>query len=517
MSESLAIQMLSIQKIYPDGTVALKGVNFDLRRGEIHGLLGENGAGKSTLTKILSGLLRPTEGKIFIRGKLKNFRNPSDALRSGIGMVHQHFALVPTFSALENILLGQEGSSNLSRLQMSKARARVEEMMRAGGFSVPLDARTESLAVGVQQRVEIIKMLYRSVDVLILDEPTAVLTPVEVHDFFKTLRTLRDAGKSIILITHKLKEILDVTDRVTVLRQGQNAGQIATPEATPEILARMMIGHDVLPSIEKKPTQIGSAILQVSHLRVKDNLGLHSIEDLSFAVHAGEILGIAGVEGNGQTELVEAITGLRPVEHGEISINEKNIAGQNPRQLYQQGLAHVPEDRRRLGMILEFSLSENSILGVHREKRFHGWLGKILWGKVGSHTWDLIKKFSIVASDVKAPAKSLSGGNQQKLVCAREFDKQPSLVVAAQPTRGLDISATQYIRDQLVHLRDEGKAVLLVSADLEEIFQLSDRIAVMYEGKFMGVAKPEELDRERIGLMMGGVSALAAPVGEAAR
>jgi simple sugar transport system ATP-binding protein len=517
MAETLAVQMQTIGKTYPDGTVALRGVNFDLRRGEIHGLLGENGAGKSTLTKILSGLLKPTQGHILIDGQTKHFRSPSDALRSGIGMVHQHFALVPTFTALENILLGQEGSTALAPLNLNKARKRVEEAMQTGGLSVPLDAMTESLAVGVQQRVEIIKMLCRAVDVLILDEPTAVLTPVEVNEFFKTLKTLRDAGKSIIIITHKLKEILDVTDRVTVLRQGNNAGHIETKEATPEILARMMVGHDVLPSVEKKPAQPGAPILKITNLSVKDQLGLHSIEKLSFEVRAGEILGIAGVEGNGQTELVEAITGLRPIESGEISVNGSNIAGLGPRQLYQKGLAHVPEDRRRVGMVLDFSLAENSILGVHREKRFKGLWGKILWGKVSTHTRELIQKFSIVASDVRAPAKSLSGGNQQKLVCAREFDKRPSLVVAAQPTRGLDIQATQYIRDQLVRLRDTGKAVLLVSADLEEIFQLSDRIAVIYEGRFMGIAKPEALDRQRIGLMMGGVSSPEAVTSEAAR
>jgi len=517
MSETLAVQMQTIEKTYPDGTVALKGVNFDLRRGEIHGLLGENGAGKSTLTKILSGLLKPTQGHMLINGQPRHFRNPADALRSGIGMVHQHFALVPTFTALENILLGQEGSRLFSSLNLNKARKHVETVMQEGGLSVPLDAITESLAVGVQQRVEIIKMLYRAVDILILDEPTAVLTPIEVHDFFKTLRVLRDASKSIIIITHKLKEILDVTDRVTVLRQGHNAGQIETKDATPGILARMMVGHDVLPSIEKTPAQPGAPILKISNLSVTDPSGFRSIENLSLEVHAGEILGIAGVEGNGQTELVEAITGLRERESGDIIVNGSNIAGLGPRQLYQRGLAHVPEDRRRIGMVLDFSLSENSILGIHREKRFKGFWGKILWGKVGEHTRELIKKFSIVASDVKVPARSLSGGNQQKLVCAREFDKNPSLVVAAQLTRGLDIQATQYIRDQLVRLRDQGKAVLLVSADLEEIFQLSDRIAVIYEGKFMGIAKPEELDRERIGLMMGGVNAPATPVGGAAR
>jgi simple sugar transport system ATP-binding protein len=505
MSEALTVQMQSIQKTYPDGTTALKNVHFDLRRGEIHGLLGENGAGKSTLTKILSGLLRPTQGQIHVRGRMKVFRSPADALHAGIGMVHQHFALVSTFTALENIVLGQRNKNLFSKLQLSEVRAQVENVMHESGFVAPLDVPVESLPVGVQQRIEIIKTLYRQVDVLILDEPTSVLTPVEVNEFFKVLRALRNAGKSIILITHKLKEILDVTDRVTVLRQGQNAGQIETKDATPEILARMMVGHDVLSSIQKKAAQPGQAILKIAQLEVKDNLDLPAVQNLSFEVRTGEILGIAGVEGNGQTELVEAITGLRSVSQGTIFFNEKNIVGLDPRQLYRDGLAHIPEDRRRIGMVLEFSIAENSILGVHHERRFHGFWGKLLWIKVRQYTREIIQKFSIVASDVQAPAKSLSGGNQQKLVCGREFEKHPSLIVAAQPTRGLDISATQYIRDQLVKLRDEGKAILLVSADLDEIYHLSDRIAVIYEGQFMGIAPPSELDRGRIGLMMGGL------------
>jgi simple sugar transport system ATP-binding protein len=515
MSESLAVRMQAIRKIYPDGTLALRGVDFELRHGEIHGLLGENGAGKSTLMKILSGLLRPTDGRVYIRGAFKNFHSPADALRVGIGMVHQHFALVPTFTALENIVLGQEEGPFLSRRHLARARERVAQIMREGGLSAPLDLPVESLPVGVQQRVEILKTLYRSVDVLILDEPTAVLTPLEVTEFFKTLRALRASGKSIVLITHKLKEILDVTDRVTVLRQGQNVGQIETAEATPQRLARLMVGRDLLPSIEKKPAQPGPAVLSVSGLWVDDDRRLPAVKDLSLKVFAGEILGIAGVEGNGQAELVEAITGLRPIARGQIAIHGKNIRGLGPRELYRAGLAHVPADRRRVGMILDFSLSENSILGLQREAPYRGRWGRVRWSCIREYTRRLIEKFSILASDVRAPARSLSGGNQQKFVCAREFEKRPGLVVAAQPTRGLDISATQYIRDQLVRLRDDGKAVLLVSADLDEIFQLSDRIAVMYEGRFVDIVLPEELDRERIGLLMGGMA--ATPTGGAVR
>jgi simple sugar transport system ATP-binding protein len=363
----------------------------------------------------------------------------------------------------------------------------------------------ESLPPGVQQRVEILKMLYRQVDVLILDEPTAVLTALEVQEFFQTLRSLRATGKTIVLITHKLKEVLTVTDRITVLQQGQVTGRLQTKDATPEVLAHLMVGRAVLPTLQKKPASPGALILQVQGLHVHNDLAQPAVADLSFAVHAGEILGIAGVEGNGQTELVEAITGLRPVVHGNILLDGQDITGFPPRVLYHRGLAHIPGDRRRVGMVLDFSVAENSILGVHRTKQFQGIVGNIAWPKVYVYTRDLIKNFAIVASDVRVLAKSLSGGNQQKLVLARELGKHPGFVVAVQPTQGLDIASTQYIRDQLLHLRDQGKAILLVSADLDEIFQLSDRIAVMYGGRFMGIATPHTVDVQQVGLMIGGV------------
>ena len=504
-NQQAAVRMGSIHKVYPDGTVALSGVDLELKQGEIHGLLGENGAGKSTLMKIASGLIDPTRGEIVVSGEPHHFRSPADALAAGIGMVHQHFALVPTFTALQNLVLGQEEGGLLSALRLASARDRVDKVMGEAGLNIPLDVPIELLPVGVQQRVEIIKMLYRQVDVLILDEPTAVLTPVEVDEFFKTLRALSDKGVAIVLITHKLKEVIDVTEWITVLHQGEVAGHIPTAEATPEILARLMIGREALPSVQKSPTQPGGPILDVGNLSVGNDLAESSITDLSFQVRAGEVFGIAGVEGNGQTELVEAITGLRSVAGGHILMDGQDIVGLSPRALYRRGLAHVPEDRRRVGMVLDFTLAENGILGVHRTFRFHGILDKILWSKVYAYTRDLIDNFSILVSDVRTLAKNLSGGNQQKLVLAREFEKRPSLVVAVQPTRGLDVAATQYIRSQLLNLRDQGKAILLVSADLDEIFQLSDRIAVLYEGRFTGVASPEELDPERIGLMMGGM------------
>ncbi len=507
MNEQVGIYLQSIHKVYPDGTIALRGVDLELKPGEIHGLLGENGAGKSTLMKIASGLLQPTRGKIWLHGVPHRFRSPADALTAGIGMVHQHFTLVPTFTALQNIILGYEGRGLYARLQLDLARQQVQEVMQRVGLSVPLDIPVERLSLGLQQRIEILKMLYRQVEVLILDEPTAVLTAGEVQEFFHTLRALRQAGKTIVLITHKLKEVLAVTDCITVLQRGEVAGHLQTSAATPQDLARLMIGREMLPGIQKRPVSSPAVpVLRVQKLYIGENFAHPVIANLSFEVRAGEILGIAGVEGNGQTELVEAITGLRPVLGGQIFLHDQEITGLSPRLLYRCGLAHVPGDRRNVGLVLDFSLAENSILGIHCTRPFRGILGQISWSRVFAYTRDLIRNFSIVATDVRTPAKSLSGGNQQKLVLARELGKQPGFVVAVHPTQGLDVAATQYIREQLIRLRDQGKGVLLVSADLEEIFQISDRIAVLYAGRFMGMATPETLDAEQVGLMMGGVA-----------
>jgi simple sugar transport system ATP-binding protein len=506
--------MQAIYKIYPDGTVALRGVDLALQQGEIRGLLGENGAGKSTLMKIASGLLLPTRGQIVVRGTPCRWRSPADALAAGIGMVHQHFALVPTFTVLENIILGYEGSGMLSTLRLDSARQHVQHLMHAGGLHAPLDEPVERLSLGVQQRVEILKMLYRQVDILILDEPTAVLTALEVEEFFQTLRTLRSAGKTVVLITHKLKEVLAVTDRITVLQQGQVAGHPRTADATPQSLVRLMVGRDMPPATPRPLVRHGAAILRVQDLHVSDERSRPVIVELSFAVHAGEILGLAGVEGNGQTELVEALTGLRPVAAGGIFLHGQDIAGLPPRLLYRQGLAHVPADRHTVGLVLDFTVAENSILGLQRSKRFKGPLGHLGWSRIYAYAQRLLAQFAIVAADVRVPARSLSGGNQQKLVLARELGKKPSFVVAVQPTRGLDIAATQYIREQLLRLREQGKAILLVSADLDEIFHLSDRIAVLYNGRCMGIAAPEALDMQRIGLMMGGIALPDLPEGQ---
>ncbi len=509
-----------ITKVYSDGTVAVRDATLELRPGEIVGLLGENGAGKTTLTKILSGLLPPTRGQVVSpRGKVR-FASPREALEFGIGMVHQHFALVGTFTAVENVALSQERP--LAPLQLAETRAKLEALMAESGLHVPLDVPVEKLAVGEQQRVEILKVLSRDVDLLILDEPTSVLTPLEVDELFRLLRRLRDEGKAIVLITHKLKEVGSVTDRVVVLRKGAVVGDVRTADVTSEELAQLMVGkaletragRAVELSTEEIPAHAhdrerggrGPGVLHVEGLSVAGDTKPVAVHDLSFDVYGGEIFGIAGVEGNGQTELVEALTGLRPALKGTATIHGQNILGLDPRQIYKLGVAHIPEDRWVLGLVLPFTLAENAILGVHRWDEFRGPLSILRWGRINAHVRSLMQRFEIQATGPSAPAKSLSGGNQQKLIVGRELAKDPAIVIASQPTRGLDVGAAQYIRDTLVEMRDRGRAILLVSADLDEVLALSDRVAVMYEGKFMAVAQPEELDREKVGMLMGGVS-----------
>ncbi|WP_099211375.1 ABC transporter ATP-binding protein [Thermococcus henrietii] len=498
------LEMRDIVKVYPDGTKALKGVTIKVYEGEILGLLGENGAGKTTLMKVLFGMLKPTKGKIFLRGKEVRFKSPADAIANGIGMVHQHFTLVEVFNALENIILGMEGHGLLSKIDVENARRKLQKLMDELNFQVPLDVPVENLPVGVQQRIEILKMLYRDVDILILDEPTAVLTPIEVKELFAVLRKLKEQGKTIIFISHKLNEVMEITDRVTVIRKGEVVGTVKTSEATPQLLARMMVGRDVVLRIEKPPKEPGDVVFRVEDLWVKGDRGEEAVRGLTFEVRAGEIFGIAGVEGNGQSELIEAIAGLRKIERGKVYLKGIDITGKKPRELYDMGVAHIPEDRTHMGLILEMTVMENSILGMHwREEFSRGPL--IDWGKVEEHAKRLIEEFEVSAPGTKAPVKSLSGGNQQKLIVAREVSKKPEFIIAAQPTRGVDVASTEYIRNYLVKLRNEDKAVLLVSADLDEVLQLSDRMAIMYEGQFMGIVKPDEVTEEQIGLMMGGV------------
>lgn len=499
------VEMKSIRKVYPDGTVALRGVDFDISRGEIVGLLGENGAGKTTLMKILSGLLPPTGGKIYIAGRPANFRNPSDALRAGIGMVHQVFALVPPYTAVENILLGQEAASPLSVLQIGAAKKKLTALARDTGLRVPLDTPVESLPLGVQQRVEILKVLYRGTDLLILDEPTSSLAPVEVDELFRIMWRLKESDKAVVFITHKLKEVLEISDRIVVLRDGLVTGKILTEEATPEKLAVMMVGREVVPRVTRREGVAGEPVLVVENLQVRNDAGALAVRNACFEVRAGEIFGVAGVEGNGQSELVQALTGLRPVEGGEIHLNGRSVVNFSPRALFEMGICHIPEDNVRFGLALNFDVAENSILGRQWEPAFLLALDRLNARKIMEFAERLVERFNVVTPSVRTSVRSLSGGNKQRLVVGRELSKEPVLVIAAHPTRGLDVSSTVYIRELLVQMRDEGKGVLLISADLDEIMELSDRIAVMYEGEFIGGGRAEELGREEIGMMMGGI------------
>jgi general nucleoside transport system ATP-binding protein len=508
-----------ISKVYSDGTVALKRVDVEIRPHEIVGLLGENGAGKTTLTKILSGLLPPTEGRVISpRGPVR-FSSPREALDFGIGMVHQHFALVGTFTAAENVTMSHERP--FTRIRLGKTKQKLEALMKESGLHVPLDVPVEKLAVGEQQRVEILKVLSREVDLLILDEPTSVLTPLEVDELFGLLRRLKDQGKSIILITHKLKEVGAVTDRIIVLRHGEMVGDVRTADASQSQLAGLMVGQALTEEAEavelagdaekaaeaerKAAERTQAPVLVVDGLTVRADTGEVAVDDLSFEVYGGEVFGVAGVEGNGQTELIEALTGLRGPIKGKAEIHETSVLHKDPREIYRLGVAHIPEDRWRLGLVLPFTLAENAILGVQRWKEFRGPLSFLRWGKINRHVRELIDRFGIQATGPNAPAKSLSGGNQQKLIVGRELAKDPEIIVAAQPTRGLDIGAAQYIRKLLIEMRDHGRAILLVSADLDEVLALSDRVAIMYAGRFMRVAAPSALPREEIGLLMGGV------------
>ncbi len=508
------VEMKDIVKIYPDGTVALRGVDLTAYKGEILGLLGENGAGKTTLMKILSGILQPTRGEIYVEGRRVKFKNPSDALALGIGMVHQHFTLVPPFNALENIVLGIEsphgkpGSDLVLPLKKEELVKKVKKLIEETGLHVPLNIPVEKLPLGLRQRIEILKVLYRGINLLILDEPTTFLTPLEVEELFKIMKRLKEQGKTIIFITHKIREALTITDRIVVLRAGKVVGEVPTEKATPEKLAEMMVGKEMKLDVvlRGEGVVVEKPVLEVRDLWVKNDLGLMAVKGVSFEVYPGEIFGIAGVEGNGQSELVEAITGLRKPEKGKIIIEGVDITGKGPIEFYKLKSSHIPGDRDRYGLVLEFTVAENSVLNRQWEPIFTKGF-RLDWSKVKEYAKEIIKRFNIIAPSVDTPAKSLSGGNRQRLVVGRELSKEPKLIVAVHPTRGLDIASTMYIREILAKMRDQGKAVLLVSADLDEIMQLSDRIAVMYEGKFMGIKKAKETTRREIGLLMGGIKA----------
>ncbi len=498
------IEMKNIVKIYGNGVVANNGVNFSINKGEIHALVGENGAGKSTLMKILYGMEKPTDGQILINGEPVEFNSSNDAISNKIGMVHQNFMLVPSFTVAENVVLGGEPRKNglIDRDEVSRI---TQELSDHFGLYVQPDAVVDSINVGQRQRVEILKTLYRKAEVLILDEPTAVLTPQETQDLFKAVRKLVKDGKTVIFITHKLREVKEISDRVTVMRKGKMIGTIDTKDVTREQLANMMVGREVFLNISKPPMKRGEKRMEIKDISYISETGRPVLRGVSFNLYSGEILGIAGVEGNGQTELVEVLTGLRKANSGEVVVNSKNLLDHNPREIREEGVSHIPEDRLTNGVAVKASINENLIVDRYYRKPFKK--GVVLDYKLVENTGkELIKEFSILTPNGDLPVNSLSGGNMQKVIVAREFSSDPEVLIASQPTRGIDVGATEFIREQLVEKRTEGIAVLLVSADLSEVMSLSDRIVTLYEGKITGVfPDAAKVSEEELGLYMLGI------------
>jgi simple sugar transport system ATP-binding protein len=501
MDEPPVLELHGITKRFP-GVLANDHIDFDLRRGEVHALLGENGAGKSTLMSILYGLYTADEGEILMNGEPVSIASPKDAIELGIGMVHQHFMLIPVMTVTENIVLANEPVHAGVLLDEAAGEKRVAEVARTFNFAVDPHARVQNITVGQQQRVEIMKALYRNADILILDEPTAVLTPQEAAELFAILRTLTREGISVIFITHKLNEVLEIADRITVLRRGKRVETIPRAGATEEGLARSMVGREVLLRVEKKPATPGEPLLEVEDLLVRDDRGLEAVRGITFDVRAGEIVGIAGVDGNGQSELIDALTGLRHPASGSIRVAGEDVTGASARRALDAGVGHIPEDRHRRGLVLEFNLAENLVLHDYAKEPFSrfGWLnprGLFGWAR------RLLQEFDVRGGGPETRGASLSGGNQQKVVLAREINRDPRLLIAGQPTRGLDVGAIEFVHQRLVEQRDEGKAVLLVSLELEEILSLSDRILVLYEGRIVGEFPPT-VSEEQLGIAMTG-------------
>ena len=500
---SYCIEMINITKEFP-GIIANDNITLQVKKGEIHALLGENGAGKSTLMSVLFGLYQPEKGIIKKDGQEVKIKNPNDANDLGIGMVHQHFKLVEDFTVLENIVLGMETTKH-GVLKMDDARKKVMELSERYNLSIDPDSKIEDITVGMQQRVEILKMLYRDNEVLIFDEPTAVLTAAEIDELLNIMKNLIGEGKSIIFITHKLNEIKRAADRCTVLRKGKYIGTVEVAETSKEELSRMMVGRDVSFEVDKSPSNPGNVILEVKNLSVKSKTSQKSLlNNVSFKVRAGEILSIAGIEGNGQSELVYAITGLMKSNGGEIILNGKNIENESIRNRTLTGMGHIPEDRHKHGLVLDYTLAENMILQTYYKEPFqkNGFLQN---NEIEKYSDRLIKQFDVRSGQGSDTiARSMSGGNQQKAIIAREIDRDPMLLVAVQPTRGLDVGAIEYIHKQLVNERDEGRAVLMVSLELDEVMNVSDRILVIYEGELVGEFKPEEITVEELGLYMSG-------------
>jgi simple sugar transport system ATP-binding protein len=498
------VEMKNIVKIYDNGVVANNGVNFTVNKGEIHALVGENGAGKSTLMKILYGIEQPTEGDIIVDGKKVSFKSSLDAIDNKIGMVHQNFMLVPSFTVASNVVLGGEPLNKglIDREEVLKVTKQLSDQF---GLFVQPDAIVDSINVGQRQRVEILKTLYRKAEILILDEPTAVLTPQETQDLFKAIRTLVKQGKTVIFITHKLREVKEISDRVTVMRHGKMIGTVDTKDVTREQMANMMVGREVFLSISKPEMKRTEKRMEIKNISYISETGRPVLRDVSFNLYSGEILGIAGVEGNGQTELVEVLTGLKKSAGGEVLVNDHNVLDHTPREVRQEGVAHIPEDRLTNGVALKASIDENLIVDRYFRKPYKQ--GLLLDYKlVENKGKELIEKFGILTPNGKLPVSSLSGGNMQKVIVAREFSSDPYVLIASQPTRGIDVGATEFVREQLVALRTSGVAVLLVSADLGEVMSLSDRIVTLYEGKITGVfPDAAKVSEEELGLYMLGI------------
>ena len=498
------IEMLHITKEFP-GIKANDDITLQLKRGEIHALLGENGAGKSTLMSVLFGMYQPEKGEIRKDGKKVEIKDPNDATELGIGMVHQHFKLVECFSVLDNIILGVE-PNKLGFLKKAEAKKKVMELSKHYGLAIDPDAIIEDITVGMQQRTEILKMLYRDNEVLIFDEPTAVLTPQEIEELMQIMRNLKAEGKSILFISHKLNEIMAVADRCTVLRKGRYIGTVETANTTVEELSAMMVGRNVNFHVEKQEAKIGDTVLKVRNVTVASKVHKNNaVKDVSFDVHAGEILCIAGIDGNGQTELVHGLTGLEPLVSGSIELMGRDITKASIRKRSTMGMSHIPEDRHKHGLVLDYTLEDNLVLQRYFEPEFTNGAGFLRRANIRKYAEKLIEEFHIRSGQGPVTiARAMSGGNQQKAIVAREMDKDPELLVAVQPTRGLDVGAIEHIHKQLVKKRDEGKAVLLISLELDEVMDVPDRIIVMYEGEIVGELDPKNTTQEELGLYMSG-------------
>jgi simple sugar transport system ATP-binding protein len=502
----LKLELRNVTKRFP-GVIANDSVDLSVESGEILGLLGENGAGKTTLMNILYGLYSADEGEIVIDDQVRAFEGPGDAIDAGIGMVHQHFMLVPVFNVTENVVLGVEPTVGpVGSIDLSQARNEVEEISRQYGLDVDPTAIVEDLPVGIQQRIEIIKVLFRDAEIIVFDEPTSVLTPQEVEDFFNIVNGLKESGKGIIFITHKLGEVLEVADRIAVLRRGKVVGEADPKTATKEELAELMVGRPVDLVVDKTPAQPGEVVLSVRDLVVRDERQHTAVDHVSFEVRSGEIVGVAGVQGNGQTELVEALTGLTTPLSGHVVLGDQEITLATPRQMHKSSVAHVPEDRQRSGLILDFDLAENFVLDSYYAEPYSRGL-RMDWDYAHHHAEELIEQYDIRTPSSRVEAGNLSGGNQQKLIVAREFARDTKLIIASQPTRGIDVGSIEYIHSRIVEERDDGAAVLIVSSELDEILALADRILVMYRGKIVAEVPGEEATASQLGLYMAGSAA----------